>query len=202
MMAHARAKRIAISSMADKIRSYEDDHFYYGPCCAGQSDMDASSYTSSPTRRTLERVDTTDSLYALPRHREQHLPTNSDAVTTPITKPQAASSPAEIDVDSHRLAAGTDLEISIPRSAPTPEPLEPELRLQQNQANFLRANHGGGFDPNPASSQAVKAVDKLLGIRRANTDLGNAVPTQPSNRVGALWQQAYLIHEYETRFRV
>jgi hypothetical protein len=59
----SRAKRIAISSLADEIFNYQDDNVYYEPCCAGQDDGDASSYVGSPTHKRSDWTDT-DDLYS------------------------------------------------------------------------------------------------------------------------------------------
>lgn len=52
MLHHDRAKRIADSHLMDDIFSHQDEHVYYGPCCAEQGDAEASSNVSSPLQES------------------------------------------------------------------------------------------------------------------------------------------------------
>lgn len=77
----------------------------------------------------------------------------------------------------------------------------PKLTHVDTGMSYVVGKHGGGFDPGPGSSQAVKAVDQLLGVSNGRLRPAIAESLQ-SDRIDALWQYAYLMHETEARFRM
>lgn len=202
MTNHSRMNRIAISSLADDIFNHQDDHVYYGPCCAGHDDGNASSYAGSPTLDRSDAADT-DDLYSFHKPERHSLvgQRSNERVTSVMSSDEIQSQePSKATAHTTTTKSLDTSHRSSPRQVMTSEPVDPAGFWPREATSNQLSSHGGGFNPNPLPS-AVAGVDRLLG--RKNTGLGaeEAMPAVMSDRVDALWQQAYLMHEYDTNAR-
>ena len=201
MTHQSRTKRIAISSLVDKILNYQDDHVYYGPCCASQDDGDSLSYVGSPTHERSD-VTNTDDLYSYPSPKRQSLlGQDSNGEVIPHIHGSRPHGSIEATASTNTVNDFNISDLSSTRTTVTPEPIEPEDFGPSAMASNTVSSHGGAFDPNPPLPPAVKDVDRPLGRRNTGLDAGKAMPAMISDRVDALLQHAYVMHEHDTNVR-
>ena len=178
-----RTKRIATSLLTDKILNYQGEHVYHGLCCTDQSDSETSSNTSSPTQAAHGYAQSSRGLdsYFTASHNQQlsNEEVNAGAAIAGATRNVKSLQPA-VDVNS----VNTKVDPALPEGV--------EIQPQPDVPIEAVRVHGKGFDPNPAPSSAIQAVDRLLGPQRINTGLNDARPVQSTDRMDALWQPAYL----------
>ncbi|KAF1832875.1 kinase-like protein [Decorospora gaudefroyi] len=196
MLCEERTKRIGISNLADTIFSHQADHVYYGPCCAGDDDTDTSSHGSSPVEHAPSNSRNDDPRYSSHAREQETQLVASAPGDKPTSRPTDESIPQMMQPSTWlpvgRTRVGTG---EFPGSAALSGLEQHSEQIQSPQP----AKDAGGYNPNPSLSAAVSAVDQLLRPRRVQSGFGTTRPVPSSNRADALWQEAYLIHESESR---
>jgi hypothetical protein len=208
MLDEERNKRIGISNLADAIFSYQAEHVYYGACCANDDDSDGSSHGNSPVEAVTRSSWSNDTLYRLPTRDQRTEPAVSSLIgdpPTPVTIEPAAETTQPTSLLSVGLGTAehhSSATFPGPDKQPhsIPNQWTPNVSVPQQAQTSLPTAHGGGYNPGDGPSEAVSAVDQLLPPRRVQSELGFVRPGPLSNRVDALWQEAYLIHESEARY--
>ncbi|KAH7346974.1 kinase-like domain-containing protein [Pyrenochaeta sp. MPI-SDFR-AT-0127] len=168
MLQHDRTKRIADSHLMDDILKHQEDHVYYGPCCAEQDEADTSSDGTSSVQGASEDV----ALYSAFTHNAPPRP-EPDSLDATIATMATATKASQL-MQTTESAGAVKGEKGDGHFNPNP----PSSNASYLSAYNMSLRERGGYDAGPTYEANYDAYGVPIAPPRAANALNHPVGAQ------------------------